>query len=444
MLTACGGGGGGGGGYGGGGTPPPTSFTISGSLTGLTAAGLKLQYYSGGEVLPVGIAATTFAFTQPVPSGTNVKMTVAAQPGFQICTPGASDFSGPITANITTDTLSCAVATATVSLFAGSNTGAQGYANATGSAAMFYGPAGVAMDSSGNLYVADYFNNDIREITSAGVVSLFAGSSTQVAGNANGTGSAATFTNPAGVAVDSSGNIYVADENNNEIRKITPAGVVSLFAGSPTMATGHADGTGSAATFFGPEGIAVDSSDNVWVADSSNNEIREISPSGQVTTVAGSYLTSGHANGSGTSATFSMPTGITADSSGNLYVADYGSNEIRKIDSTNVVSLFAGSSTAAAGHADGTGSAATFTAPFGIAIDSAGNLYVTDANNEEVRMLTPNALVTTLAGSAPTPGLTNGTGSTARFFHPFGIVVDGSGNLYVGDNSNNEIRKLVP
>ena len=425
-------------------TANPTSFNISGTITGLTAAGLKLQYYSGGEVLAVATAATTFAFTQPVPSGTNVKMTVKAQPGFQTCTPGGSDFSGPITANITTDTLSCAAATATVSLFAGSATSAAGLTNGTGTAALFHGPAGVAMDSSGNMYVADYFNSEIRKITPAGVVSLFAGSPTAATGNANGTGSAATFDNPAAVAVDSSGNVYVADENNNEIRKITPAGVVSLFAGSPTMATGHADGTGSAATFFGPEGIAVDSSGNLWVADSSNDEIRKITPGAVVTTWAGIAVTAGRANGSGTSATFNMPTGITADSSGNLYVADYGNNEIRKIDSSDMVSLFAGSASGTAGSADGTGTAAGFHAPFGIAMDPAGNLYVTDANNQEVRMLTPNALVTTLAGSTPNTGNTNGTGSTARFFYPFGIVVDASGNLYVGDNSNNEIRKLVP
>jgi len=242
--------------------------------------------------------------------------------------------------------------------------------------------------------------------------------------------------------VDSAGNVYVADENNNEIRMITPAGVVSTFAGSGTA--GNANGTGTAATFNGPEGITIDSSGNLWVADSGNNEIRKVTTPGAVVTTWAGSGTAGRANGNGTSASFSMPTGIAADSSGNLYVADYGNNEIRKIDSTDAVSLFAGSSGGTAGHADGTGTAATFNAPFGIAIDPAGNLYVTDANNQEVRTLTPNAVVTTLAGSPTVSGNTNGTGSTARFFYPFGIVVDASGNLYVGDNQNNEIRKLVP
>jgi sugar lactone lactonase YvrE len=418
------------------------SFTISGSITGLTAAGLQLQYYAGGEVLAVPTAAASFAFTQPVPANTPVKMAVAAQPGFQICTPGASNFSGPITANITADTLSCAAATATVSLFAGSPSGASGSANGTGTAATFNGPVGIAVDAAGNLYVADYSNNEIRKITPAGVVSLFAGSPTGAAGSADGTGTAATFHSPIGVAIDSAGNLFVADENNNEIREITPAGVVTTFAGSTTA--GHADGTGTAASFAGPEGIAVDASGNVWVADTGNNEIRKITPSGQVTTWAGSYLASGNANGSGASATFNMPIGIAVDGSGNVYVVDRSNNEIRKIDATDVVSLFAGSPAGTAGSADGTGSAATFNAPFGITLDSAGNLYVTDANNQLVRMLTPNALVTTLAGSATNTGTANGTGSAALFNYPFGIVAAASGELFVGDFGNNEIRKLVP
>lgn len=391
------------------------TFTISGTISGLTAAGLKLQYYSGGETLSVATAATTFAFTQPVPSGTNVKMSVAAQPGFQVCTPGATDFSGPITANITTDTLSCATSTDTamVSLFAGSSSGAPGN---TDSPATFNSPAGVAMDSAGNFYVADYGNNEIRKITPAGVVTTFAG--------AGGT----TFNGPAGVAVDSAGNVYVADQNNNVIEKITPAGAVSVFAGSTA---GNQDGTGAGAKFHGPKGIAIDSSGNIWVADSTNNEIRKITPGGVVTTWAGTG-TAGNTNGSGGSggmATFSNPVGITADSSGDLYVADHDNNEIRKIDASDVVSTFVPSS-------------AGLNGPYGVALDPGGNLYVTDSANQEVRMVTPNAVVTTLAGGSL--GLANATGSAAQFNYPFGIVVDASGNLYVGDFANNEIRKLAP
>lgn len=406
-------------------TANPTSFNISGTITGLTAAGLKLQYYSGGEVLAVGTAATTFAFTQPVPSGTNVKMTVKAQPGFQTCTPGASDFSGPITANITTDTLSCATATATVSLFAGSATAASGDMDGTGSGALFNSPAGVAFDSAGNLYVADFGNNKIRKITPAGVVTTFAGTGAQ--GSADGPGNTATFNGPAGVAFDSAGNLYVADQNNNEIRMITTAGVVSTFAGSTTA--GHVDATGTAARFHGPKGIAIDSTGNMWVADSTNDDIRKITIPGAVVTTWAGTGSAGNVNGNGTSASFSNPVGIAADSSGDLYVADHNNNEVRKIDSSDAVSTFVPASAGLSG-------------PYGVALDSAGNLYVTDSANYEIRMVTPNAVVTTLAGGNLSNA--NGTGSAAGFNFPFGIVLDASGNLFVGDFGNNEIRKLVP
>lgn len=391
------------------------TYTIAGTITGLTGAGLKLQYYSGGEVLSVATAATTFTFKNPVPSGTNVKMTVAAQPGFQTCTPGGSNFSGPIMANITTDTLSCATATATVSLFAGSPTGVANNTNGTGPNATFNSPAGVALDSKGNLYVADFGNNEIREITPAGVVTTFAG--------ANGT----TFNGPAGVAVDSAGNVYVADENNNEIEMITPAGVVSVFAGSTTA--GNANGTGTGAKFNAPKGIAIDSSGNLWVADSGNDNIREITVPGAVVTTYAGTGSAGNANGNGTSASFNNPVGLAVDSSGDLYVADFGNNEIRKIDSTDAVTTFVPASAGLSG-------------PYGVALDSGGNLYVTDSAHYEIRMVTPNAVVTTIAGG--NLGLTNGTGAAAEFNFPFGIVVNATGDVFVGDFANNEIRELVP
>jgi serine/threonine-protein kinase len=408
------------------------TFTISGTISGLSAAGLALKYYSNGQTLSLAAGATAFAFSQSVPYGTDVSMNVVAQPYWELCTPGSADFSGPLTGNITGDTLSCAVLAAQVTTFAGSTTA--GSANGTAAAAQFNGPAGVAFDTAGNLYVADAANNEIRMITPAGVVTTFAGSITP--GDSDGTGGAASFHSPEGVAVDSSGNVYVADTDNNEIRKITPTGVVTTFAGS-TVA-GHADGTGGAASFTLPTGLAIDAAGDLYVADSGNNEIRMITPAGVVSTLAGS-TTAGNADGTGSAASFNQPAGVAVDASGNVFVADFGNNEIREVTPSGVVTTVAGSG--AQGHADGTGTAASFYSPTGVAVDSSGNIYVADTNNNEIRKITPAGVVLTLAGS-PAAGNQDGTGSSSSFKFPFNIALDGSGDLFLADFGNNEIREI--
>ncbi len=422
-----------------------TTYTVAGTITGLTNAGLKLQDYSSGETLSVSAGAKSYQFTQPVPYGTNVKVTVVAQPSLQTCTAGASNFSGPIDANITTDTFSCMTLTATVSTFAGAT--ASGNVNGTGTAARFDGPIGVAVDSLGNVYVADSTNNEIRLITPAGVVTTLAGTGT--AGYVdNTTGNHAEFSYPTGVAVDSSGTIYVADFYNNRIRKIVctsltaSACTVSTLAGQTTA--GSADGTGAAAQFNEPSGVSVDSLGNVYVADYGNNEIRKVTSAGIVTTLAGS-TSAGHADGSGTVATFSGPAGVAVDSSGNVYVADFHNNEIRLINASDVVSTLAGSLTA--GHSDGQGSSASFDGPNDVAVDAAGNVYVADSLNNEIRLVAPSGLVSTLAGTGA-QGAQNGPATSATFSSPSGLAVvtsgSASGDVFVGDLSNNEIREIVP
>jgi len=272
------------------------------------------------------------------------------------------------------------------------------------------------------------------------IVSTFAGSTL---GNADGTGTAAQFSHPNGVAVDNTGNVYVADYSNNRIRKITPAGVVTTFAGSTQ---GNADGIGTAAQFYRPSGVAVDTAGNVYVADYGNNRIRKITPAGVVTTLAGS--TQGNADGIGTAAQFSNPAGVAVDTAGNVYVSDMDNNRIKKItpewDPVTlsyivVVTTFVGSTQ---GYADGTGTAALFNHPLGIDVDSIGNVYVADANNHRIRKITPAGDVTTLAGS--TQGYANGTGTAAQFYSPFDVTVDNEGNVYVADSENNRIRKITP
>ena len=318
-----------------------------------------------------------------------------------------------------------------VSTYAG--TGVYGYAEGNVTSAQFRWPGGIAISSDGTVFVADSDNQRIRKITPAGVVTTFAGSG--VASFADGTGSAAQFNGPTSVALDSSGTAYVTDKLNNRIRKVTPAGVVTTLAGSGVA--GNIDGTGVAAQFNGPSGVAVDSSGTVYVADTNNNRIRAITPSGVVTTLAGAGPQS-FADGTGTAAMFSLPYGVAVDSSGTVYVADYGNNRIRKITPAGVVTTLAG---AVSGSADGTGAAAQFNGPTGVAVDSFGTVYIGDNFNNRVRKITPAGVVTTLAGSGVS-GSADGTGTAAMFNTAFGVGVDSSGTLYVADSNTARIRKI--
>jgi sugar lactone lactonase YvrE len=321
---------------------------------------------------------------------------------------------------------------------------ATGNTDGTGPAARFRNPSGVATDSAGNVYVADTDNHTIRKITPAGVVSTFAGAAGGE-GSTDGTGTAARFSHPEGVASDSADNVYVADTINSTIRKITPAGVVTTLAGSalhvfPLPST---DGTGTAARFWWPAGVATDSGGNVYVADFGANNIRKVTPAGVVTTLTGIAASIGCADGTGAAARFIFPEGVAADSAGNVYVAASGCNTVRKIAPSGVVSTFAGTATAI-GSADGTGAAARFNVPTGVASDSAGNVYLADSDNHTVRKITPVGVVTTLAGTAGAPGNTDGTGAAARFNNPTGLATDSAGNVYVGDSFNGSIRKITP
>jgi ribosomal protein S11 len=319
--------------------------------------------------------------------------------------------------------------------------GSWGSADGTGSAARFYNPLGVATDSSGNVYVADYNNSTIRKITPAGAVTTVAGLA-DGSGSADGTGSAARFNAPFGVATDSGGNVYVADSYNDTIRKITLAGAVTTLAGL-AGSSGHANGTASAARFYEPRGVATDSGGNVYVADTYNSTIRKITPEGAVTTLAGLAGSLGSADGTASAARFYEPLGVATDSSGNVYVADTYNSTIRKITPAGAVTTLAGLA-GSSGSADGTGSAARFNAPFGLATDSSGNVYVADSYNYTIRKITPAGAVTTLAGLAGSSGSADGTASAARFYEPLGVATDSSGNVYVADSLNNTIRKITP
>ena len=356
--------------------------------------------------------------------------------------------------------------------------GSAGFVDSTGGSARFNNPNGIAVDSSGNIYVADSANNAIRMITSAGMVTTIAGQS-GILGSNDYTGETYSypqgytytypeFNNPSGVAVDGSGNIYVTDKGNDTIRKITPTTIVSSGpTGSSSMTQytvttlaglvltpGSSNGSGSTARFRGPSGIAVDGNGVVYVADTANSTIRSSLGSAPVfITWAGSAGIAGSQDGTGTSAHFNSPQGIAVDGSGNAYVLDAGNYTIRKITPAGVVTTLAGSP-GVQGSADGTGSSASFYYPSGITVDPSGNVYVTDQSHTanpyypygttityDIREITPAGVVTTL-GTEPNPNAAEGYELYSGDY--FGIAAAAGGNLFVTDVQNNIIGAFTP
>lgn len=288
-------------------------------------------------------------------------------------------------------------------------------------------PSGIAIDTTSNVYVADSHNNAIYKVSPSAVVTIFAGTA-GTWGDEDGTGAAARFYEPGAITTDGAGNVFVADSRNDAVRKITPAGVVTTLGGDLGA---------------WPAGVTMDSAGNVYVAGIADNTIRKITPTGVVTTLAGTAGVSGHADGTGKAASFNLPASVTIDSMGNLFVAESGNNTIRKITSASVVTTLAGTA-GKRGAANGTGAAARFNHPMGVAIDSARNIYVADSGNNTIRKITPTGAVTTLAGAAGLEGDSDGTGADARFFQPNGVATDSAGNIYVADTCNHSIRKITP
>ena len=289
-------------------------------------------------------------------------------------------------------------------------------------------------------------------VTTGYYVTLIAGGG--LCGFVDGTGTSALFgcqnSKEIGLADDvGDGDLYAADEGNCAIRQITTAGVVNTLAGAGPYACGFADGTGSAATFAFPKGIAYDPANgDLYVTATYSCAIRQVTTAGVVTTLAGAKPTScGFTDGAGSAARFSDPQGIAYDAAnGDLYVADYNNCAIRQVTTAGGVTTIAGAGPYGCGFADGTGSTAKFYNPDGIAYDPAnGDLYVADAFNCAIRQITTAGIVTTIAGAGPYGcGFADGTGSTAKFYHPEGIAYDpANGDLYVADVTNGAIRQLT-
>ena len=302
-------------------------------------------------------------------------------------------------------------------------------------------PVGVQVDASGNFYVSDAAGQTVRKISSDFKISTLTGNALSQ-GSTDGVAGNAKLNEPTGLVLNADNSLLLADTSNAALRQISTVGTVTTFAGT-SGSKGSTDATGTAARFSAPVGLTRDGSGNYYVADQTNHTIRKISASGVVTTLAGTAGQSGSVDGTDVAARFNLPTGITCNAQGDLYVSDLGSHLIRKITAAGVVTSLAGQA-GASGSSDGSGTAARFFKPAGLAIDSAGNIYVADMGNSTLRKISASGVVSTLAGLPTIDGLMDGTGSNAWFAEPQGLTLDSAGNIYVADTANAVLRKVTP
>ena len=294
--------------------------------------------------------------------------------------------------------------------------------------ASFRLPLDVAIAEDGTIYIADALNHRIRKIA-AGIVTTFAGNGHQ--DTVNGTGSAAGFAIPSRLGMDKLGNLYTLDANDGRVRQITPSADVSTYAG--VIENGFQDGSSGTAKFGQSFGIVAGQDGSIYIGDSDNKRIRKITTNKEVITIAGTG-TAGVVDGNASMAEFFFPEGIVIGPSGNLFVADQ--NRIRKITPSGIVSTFAGSDSI--GYKDGQRDSASFTLIEDMVIDTKGNLFVTD--DSRIRKISPQGVVSTIAGGSA--GYNDGDGLSSKFNVPGGMAIDGQDNIYVADINNNRIRKI--
>lgn len=397
--------------------PVPPTYVVGGSLSGLEDGNSLALANNGADALDLR-ANGSFTFATETSGAYDVAVT--RQPAWQQC--AVSGGAGTATADVSGVAVACTRA-ATVGTIAGS-VGTNASIDGTGSAAAFAIPAGLTRDAAGNLYVTEVMSGNVRKVTPAGVVTTVA----------------VGIPGPVGIVAAPDGTLYIAASGTHEIYRLTPGGVLSSFAGSG--ARGGADGNGAAASFDTPYGLALDDAGNLYVTEFDGHRVRKVSPSADVTTFAGSGA-AGADDGTGAAATFNRPVGIAVAADGGVYVADSFNHILRRITPAGVVTTFAGSGTLA--EQDGTGRAASFAQPFGLALSADGVLFVADIVGNRVRRVSPNGVVTTLAGASNValPGSDDGAADTARFNGPSGLaLVPGSERIDLTDSGNSTIRRI--
>ncbi len=319
-----------------------------------------------------------------------------------------------------------------------------GYSGDGGPAASAYVafPSKAVVAPSGDLYVADSANHRIRRISASGVITTLAG--TGVAGYAgdDSTGAAAQFSFPRDVAVSAGGDLYIADTNNSRIRRITAQGRVSTVAGAGIYGFQGDDGPATRAYLAGPRGVALDAAGNLYIADTLNHRVRKVSTDGTITTLAGSNEAGYSGDGaSGTYARLNTPTSVAVDRAGNVYIADSGNHRVRRINAQGIITTVAGTGVSGFSGDNGAAALAQLNAPQSVAVDASGALFIADTENHRVRTVDARGVISTVAGSDPGAG-DGGAALSARLFQPGGIALDGAGNVYVSDTLNHRVRKI--
>ena len=317
--------------------------------------------------------------------------------------------------------------------------GARGYVGDGGPAtsAQLNGPSDVALDTAGNLFIAEFYSNRVRKVTRDGLITTVAGDGNRGYSGDGGPATFAKLASPSGVAVDSSGNLFIVDSENHRVRKVASNGVISTVTGTANMGNYGP----------GPSGIAVDAAGNLFIADSDNNRVRKVTPGGVASTVAGNGVGGfGGDGGAAISAQLSSPGGVSVDATGNLFIADTGNNRIRKVTPAGVISTVAGNGTVVGYGGDGgPATSAQLHGPYGVAVDAAGNLFIADRDNCRIRKVTPGGVISTVAGNG-TGGFSGdgGPATSAQLAAPHGVAVDAAGNLFIADYANNRIRMVTP
>jgi sugar lactone lactonase YvrE len=330
--------------------------------------------------------------------------------------------------------------------------GFPGYSGDGGPAtsAMLNGPSGVAVDTTGNLFIADASNQRVRQVNPGGVISTVAGTGSFGYTGDGGPATSARLNAPRGVAVDAAGDLLIADSGNLRIRTVSPSGVITTLAGNGSQGyfSGYSGdgGAATAAQLYRPTGIAVDPAGDLFIGDSNNNRVREVDPSGVISTIAGTGVFGYSGDGGpATSAQLNGPSGMAMDAAGDLFIADTFNNRVRKIDPSGVISTVAGNGSASYSGDGGPATSAAIFQPFGVAVDSAGDLFIADSFNHRIREVSPSGVISTFAGTG-TPGFSGdgGPATSASLDFPYGVAVDAAGDLFIADFGNNRVREVSP